>query len=432
MRVRNKINGEYMKIRAIAIAMCCTWLALPLAARAEPVKIKEIAEKQALAYPDNTPGRPSFLKTIRGNTSNYRAGELQKGVFCSASGDVIGSQKLFEAYNKGFFKLFRSELEKNKYPVPNASDSMFEEQKDRAKTENPLQVGAYIKEMNANLCVGSSSVTGGVYLKVYWQVYAPEAKKVVFETTTEGSYQSDKAEKQFPTLFENAFVVAARNMLNEPGYMEAVKHVDLLEAAPPATEKIKIKAGKAPVEALSKNITMLRSAVVTVFSDGVSGSGFFISEDGYVLTNRHVVGDAKFVKVKLPTGRELVGEVLRSDKVRDVALVKTEAIEVQALALRGDDINIGEDVYALGSPLGEKFSTSLTHGILSGYRTLDEQRFLQSDVAILPGNSGGPLLDAKGTVVGMTVLGLGAKGIAGMNFFIPVKEAINKLSIELN
>jgi len=127
----------------------------------------------------------------------------------------------------------------------------------------------------------------------------------------------------------------------------------------------------------------------------------------------------------------LLGEVLRSDKNRDVALIKTEPIAVHPIMISDSEPNVGEEVYVLGSPLGDKFNTTLTRGILSGYRTLEEKRYLQSDVAILPGNSGGPLLDAKGSVIGISVAGLGAKGIAGMNFFIPIGDALAKLNIEL-
>jgi S1-C subfamily serine protease len=73
----------------------------------------------------------------------------------------------------------------------------------------------------------------------------------------------------------------------------------------------------------------------------------------------------------------------------------------------------------------------LTKGILGGIRELNQQNYLQSDVAILPGNSGGPLLDRSGQVIGITVMGLGAKGLAGMNFFVPVTDALEKLGLKL-
>jgi len=127
----------------------------------------------------------------------------------------------------------------------------------------------------------------------------------------------------------------------------------------------------------------------------------------------------------------LIGEVQRVDAARDVALVKTEPAGVQPLPVRLTDAAIGEDVYALGSPLGDAFNTTLTKGIVSGVREIRNQSYLQSDVAILPGNSGGPLLDKSGQVIGITVMGLGAKGMAGMNFFVPVADALNKLDLQI-
>jgi S1-C subfamily serine protease len=173
---------------------------------------------------------------------------------------------------------------------------------------------------------------------------------------------------------------------------------------------------------------MLRAAVVTINNGKGTGSGFFVSPDGYLITNQHVVGDVTFVKVKIATGRELVGEVLKSDAKRDVALIKTEPIGAATLGIRTTEANVGDEVYVIGSPLGERFSGTLTRGILSGYRTLNEQRFLQSDAAILPGNSGGPLLDASGKVVGITKAGT---FVGNLNLFIPIGEAITALSLEV-
>ena len=136
------------------------------------------------------------------------------------------------------------------------------------------------------------------------------------------------------------------------------------------------------------------------------------------------------LKVKLATGRELVGEVLQTNARRDVALVKTESAGAEPLAIRATEPNIGEDVYAIGSPYGERFSGTLTRGVLSGHRTLDTLRFLQSDVAVLPGNSGGPLLDADGRVVGIAVRALDA-GRANLNLFIPIQEALDVLAVDI-
>jgi S1-C subfamily serine protease len=101
------------------------------------------------------------------------------------------------------------------------------------------------------------------------------------------------------------------------------------------------------------------------------------------------------------------------------------------IAIRKGDVNIGEDVYAIGSPMGHKFNTTLTKGIMSGFRDTNGNKFLQSDVTILPGNSGGPLLDSNGNAIGITVSGMVVKGFSGMNFFIPIEDALAKLGVEI-
>ncbi len=424
-----------MNLRA-KTALCLTLLVgmLPeLTQAATPAPVTQVADKPAIEFPSGTPGRASTLKKMKARTDNSKIGELQRGWLCSPSSDLLWTTVLYNSMSLNFGRIYKEELEKLHYPTPTQSDSLFDEAKDKPAAAPDLEVGALFKQVNANFCVDTGTAVGGVYMKVFWQVYAPEGQKVIFETTSEGSYQSDKAEKSSTMFFEKAFRAALRNMLADQGFYNAVANTTPLDAPKTSvSDKLKMTGGKPTTDPLTKNITTLRSAVVTIVSDPASGTGFFISQDGYLLTNKHVVGTAKFVKVKLPTGRELVGEVLRSDATRDVALIKTEPINVSAMLARSDDPGIGEEVYALGSPLGDKFNTTLTRGILSGYRTIDDKRYLQSDVAILPGNSGGPLLDANGKVVGITVMGLGAKGLAGMNFFIPINEALDKLGVEFN
>lgn len=422
----------------LAAGMLATSALVSTAHATDTAKLPESQERPVITMQDGEVGRSVALRTIRVkyDTPYSKIGEVQTGWFCGNGKDLLWSPPVYAMFGSRLGKSFRKELENARYAVPVlASDSMFEDPgKEKAKVLE-LQVGALIKEINANYCLKTEGMQGGAYVKIFWQVYAPEAKKILFEATTSGTYQSSNLVKTDPgAYYEKAFAMAARNLLAEPGFHDAVMNKDVPLAAinTPATAKLTIKNNRPLTEPLSKNITILRSAVATVQADGSSGSGFFLSQDGYLLTNQHVVGAAKFVKVVLPTGRELVGEVIRQDKERDVALIKTESINLQAVSLRTDEANIGEDVYAIGSPLGEKFNTSLTRGILSGYRTLNEKRYIQSDVAILPGDSGGPLLDLKGNVIGITVSGLGARGLAGMNFFIPIHDALDKLNIGLN
>jgi len=183
---------------------------------------------------------------------------------------------------------------------------------------------------------------------------------------------------------------------------------------------------------LSEGTSGLQAAVVTVKIDGAHGSGFFISRDGYLLTNQHVVVENKFVTVKLTTGRELPGEVLRSNKARDIALVKVNESGMTALPLRLDLPEVASEVYAVGTPKFEQYSTTITKGIVSAYRREDDLTLLQSDTAIHPGNSGGPMVDRFGNVVAVSVSGIAISGVlTSINFFIPIADALKFLAVEL-
>jgi S1-C subfamily serine protease len=160
------------------------------------------------------------------------------------------------------------------------------------------------------------------------------------------------------------------------------------------------------------------------------GSGFLISDDGYLITNQHVVGDAKFVKVRWAEGDEVLGEVIRTDARRDVALLKAQPKGHAPLLARDDPPAIGQTVFAVGTPLEEKFQGTLTRGIVSAARVYDGQPFVQSDVAVDHGNSGGPLLDESGRVVAITDWGYSPDGVShNLNFFIPIGDAFRALAV---
>jgi SpoVK/Ycf46/Vps4 family AAA+-type ATPase len=195
---------------------------------------------------------------------------------------------------------------------------------------------------------------------------------------------------------------------------------------------LKVPALPLATRPLSEGTSMLQAAVVTVMRDDGIGSGFFISRDGYLLTNRHVVRDNKFVTVKLTTGRELPGEVLRSNEARDIALIKVNETNMTTLPLLLQAPDVASEVYAVGTPRDMALSTTITKGIISAYRSENDLRFIQSDVAIQKGNSGGPMVDRFGNVVAVSVKGFGFSGVlVGLNFFIPIADALKFLAIEL-
>lgn len=159
------------------------------------------------------------------------------------------------------------------------------------------------------------------------------------------------------------------------------------------------------------------------------GSGFIISSDGYILTNTHVVDDADEVDVKLNDKREFRAKVIGVDKRSDVALIKINADNLPKVSIGDPDkLKVGEWVLAIGAPFG--FENSVTAGIVSAKgRSLPDENyvpFIQTDVAVNPGNSGGPLFNMDGDVVGVNSQIISRSGgYMGLSFAIPIDVAMD-------
>lgn len=156
------------------------------------------------------------------------------------------------------------------------------------------------------------------------------------------------------------------------------------------------------------------------------GSGFFISSDGYLLTNHHVIDEASEIFVTLTDGTEYKAKVIGSDERTDVALLKIDATDMATLPIgTAADLKKGQWVLAIGSPFG--LESTVTSGIVSaiGRETGDYLPFIQTDVAVNPGNSGGPLLDLNGDVVGINAQIVSRSGgFMGISLAIPIDEAM--------
>lgn len=159
------------------------------------------------------------------------------------------------------------------------------------------------------------------------------------------------------------------------------------------------------------------------------GSGFVISDDGYILTNNHVVEGADTVIVRLNDRREFIAEVIGTDPRSDIALLKIDADNLPVVRVAdSEDVSPGQWVVAIGSPFG--FDYSVTAGIVSAVgRALPDESyvpFIQTDVAINPGNSGGPLFNLDGEVVGInSQIFTRSGGFMGLSFAIPTNLVMN-------
>jgi S1-C subfamily serine protease len=363
--------------------------------------------------------------------ANYRVGALCLGHYTKAWTGGQGNGRVSPA----LAQTVQNEVRAAGLNLTGDSDNIFE--RDQAETTVETELGAIVTQINLNYClrpnptnVNASFITGSAAMSVEWQVYDKLSKTVLGTINTAAEYDlktptaGNDGALSLGALRENAKKLAMSDAFRA-ALLTPESH-DL--AASPSSKQNPI-ALSGSLAAGVRPVADAVGAVVLIAAGQAEGSGFLVSQDGLLLTDRHVVGDAKYVKVRWSDGLEALGEVVRADKVRDVALVKTDARGRKPLALRHDPLQPGDTVFAIGAPMGDRFQSTVTRGVLSAYRTFDGLSYIQSDVNVTHGSSGGPLLDEKGEVVGITVLGYQPTGAPlGINLFTPVPDALAFLS----
>ena len=167
------------------------------------------------------------------------------------------------------------------------------------------------------------------------------------------------------------------------------------------------------------------------------GSGFIINEEGYILTNYHVVKGAQEISVTLSNDVTTTAQIVNYDENQDVAMIKItdESVKIPATVELGDSDSLqpGEEVIAIGTPLSTELSSTVTKGIISATsRSVAVEsgvtmNLIQTDAAINPGNSGGPLVNTKGEVVGINSSKISGEAVEGIGFSIPINDIKDKI-----
>ena len=231
------------------------------------------------------------------------------------------------------------------------------------------------------------------------------------------------------------FTTYRNGHLYPPTWISRPQHVEVTEAA--VNEALDAEE--------QNNITVYRKNIASVvnitsrvmtfdFFYGLvpqegQGSGFVIDKEGHILTNYHVIADARQVEVTMHDRKKYKATIVGTDKSHDLAIVQIKAPNLQAMTL-GDSTNlqVGQKVYAIGNPFG--LAGTLTRGIVSSIRQVQEpdglviDEAIQTDAAINPGNSGGPLLNWHGEVIGInTMIASNVGQSAGIGFAIPINTA---------
>jgi S1-C subfamily serine protease len=307
-------------------------------------------------------------------------------------------------------------------------------------------LGATVTGLSARVCGADDEVIGQLEANVLWQVYSISQKKVVDAVRTRVTESTRDKPVPLIRLLDGAMGSSARQLLLNGSFEATLVTAGAAVAAPgglaaPARTVEQYGPGVAhgdvlphPQERLAlgglgahgMKIDDAVESVVTILRPGSIGSAFLVSRDGYLVTAAHVVGSGAFVKVRWADGFETTGEVVRRDDRRDVALVKTDAHGRRPLAMKSDAPRVGDTVYTIGAP--SALQGTVTRGIVSADRALSGFSFIQSDAAVNPGNSGGPLLNEHGEVVG--IADLSSRGAPGINFFVPIGDALMFLGVE--
>lgn len=362
-------------------------------------------------------------------------GVLKGGLLCVPHEKLIWQGGAMKVDMAAFDTVFREEMQKVGFKVAGDPQDLFSD----GPANTDYAVAGAISRIDAQPCFPNSgfgdlvSISGSIIMDVEWTVYSRLRREVVAKITTSGGYQQGRsAPGAFDLMLNSAFAANVQNLTAADAFRSVVLSSPQQATAPgaAATPDAEILL-KGSLSAKGRPLSESVGSVVTILTGSAMGSGYLVSTEGHILTNRHVVGDARQVKVRWSDGFEAMGDVLRSHAQRDVAIILSRPHGREPLALRTKPAQLGEVVFAIGTPLDPKLQNTITKGIVSAKRTEDGFAFIQSDAATNHGNSGGPLLDEKGQVIGMAVAGMMVNDAqVGLNLFIPISDALDFLNLK--
>ena len=433
--ITSRTHQKNQVLIALLIAVCAFTLS-----SCSAKKIELVEAKTPIQVSDKAKIKPVAITKVVGKMRRGTVvGSLQAGWLCIERSKVywktggkinLSSEELVD--------VFREELEQNGWPVVGSTEDLFT---GYDVSEAELLIAAKISSLETNVCYLNSGLgdwnnaKGAMRITVDWQIYNPARKEIIGEISTGGSAQYDEsiADAEYQ-LLSQSFALAINNLLASRDFIDLSKRSDQLADAPKFHSRQLLKNKYTRYSSLQQALDNSAKSTVTIRTASSYGSGFAIGDGGLVITNAHVVGNAKLVTLVASGKIEVQGEVAKIDKGRDIALIKVKGARLPTLHIHADPdtLKIGDTVYAVGSPLTEDLAGSVTSGIMSATRTFEGYKWIQADVATSPGNSGGPLVNAMGSVVGISTAGYQPAGSqVGLNLFIPITDAINYLGLEL-
>ena len=399
---------------------------------------KKAPSLQPISVPAFEETKPiAFKKVVLKVPRNTPIGKVGAGLACMRHADYMPSGGRYSLDEERFNDIFREELLSANYEVVGDPDQLFGDPEiNRAN----YFIAGLIDDIEVNICFpwagygNFDTASASIYMNVEWQLYDTLRRQVVMKISTEGSSETKEAVTAGDSITQDeAFAVAVRNLLADEDFHQLVRHGETAVQPSPQTTELKLSLADLTLDrGAGINPESLAQSVAVVRSASGHGSGFMVTPE-YLLTNQHVVGGAEHVRLVFGDGAEIEGTVIERNNYRDIAIVKLVDARRKPLPLSTQRPSIGTDAFSYGAPLKEDYGGSLRKGIVSAYRIDRGLDFLQSDVELSPGNSGGPLLDAEGNVIAVAVSGVMIGGLVsqGINFFIPIDRALAAFDIAI-
>lgn len=282
---------------------------------------------------------------------------------------------------------------------------------------------------------GESNGAGKVIVRqqatTMWKVYDVRKKRVVLAIPVESVIK--RRQKGWDTLgeFDVVFDDALAGLLGNAQFQSLMQASNSAPAMQ-VSDTIRISPGDPIPSGRAAMIDRSERSCVTVLTDDGHGSGVIIDPEGYVLSAYHVVHGATHIEVLFSNGLRQNASIIVSDPESDMVLLDISGSGyAPAPVLTGGDVRQGDDVITIGTPADPLLGQSISKGVVSGKRKIDELDYIQTDLAVNPGNSGGPLFNERGEVIGIIVSKLVGRGIEGLGFAVPIDQALGVLRIKV-
>jgi S1-C subfamily serine protease len=316
------------------------------------------------------------------------------------------------------------ELRRRGYNVTGAESLLFDQ--DRS-SKAALLLGGIVQDVECTETAGQSA--GVCEVAVAWELFSRRLDKVVYKVLTRSRDNVSLSPEEVENEAHKLLIAALGSLLEREQFQQLLEKDALVQAAAPEYEQAEYAECAATEHTLPDDMEQVLDATVLVNADERTGSGYYISTDGLVLTTNHLVAGTELIRVKNRDGTQVEAAVLRSDPAHDVALLATGEPVERCLAPAAETPQTGEEVFIVGSPAGEDLAFSVSRGIVSGHREWEGQRFVQTDASINAGSSGGPMVNGQGRVVATISWKIALPGFEGLGFGVPFGASLDRLAL---